>query len=308
MSGDTAEAQPTQPTRTPTPAQWLAGARPRTLPAAVSPVLAGTGVAAYVGGFDPATALLALVVSLALQVGVNYANDYSDGIRGTDHARVGPLRLVGSGLARPRAVRTAALLSFGVAALAGLAIVILTAHWWLLAVGAACVLAAWYYTGGKHPYGYLGLGEIFVFVFFGLVATCGTTYVQTGRVPLATVVTSVGIGSLTCAILVANNLRDIVGDRAVGKRTLATRIGDRATRRLYAGLVAVAVATVVAAAAITTPWALLGLAGFVLLVRPVRAVLTGAVGPALITVLKATGTAELLIAAGLTLGLVLGQA
>jgi 1,4-dihydroxy-2-naphthoate octaprenyltransferase len=270
-------------------------------------VLAGTGVAAYVGGFDPATALLALLVSLALQIGVNYANDYSDGIRGTDHARVGPLRLVGSGLARPQAVRTAALLSFGVAALAGLVIVILTAHWWLLAVGAACVLAAWYYTGGKHPYGYLGLGEIFVFIFFGLVATCGTTYVQTGRVPLATVVTSVGVGSLTCAILVANNLRDIVGDRAVGKRTLATRIGDRATRRLYAGLVAVAVVTVVAVAAITTPWALLGLAGFVLLVNPVRAVLTGAVGPALIAVLKATGTAELLIAAALTVGLVLGS-
>jgi 1,4-dihydroxy-2-naphthoate octaprenyltransferase len=169
------------------------------------------------------------------------------------------------------------------------------------------VLAAWYYTGGKHPYGYLGLGEIFVFIFFGLVATCGTTYVQTGRVPLATVVTSVGVGSLTCAILVANNLRDIVGDRAVGKRTLATRIGDRATRRLYAGLVAVAVVTVVAVAAITTPWALLGLAGFVLLVNPVRAVLTGAVGPALIAVLKATGTAELLIAAALTVGLVLGS-
>ena len=304
MTGDTAAAEPTG---TPTAAQWLAGARPRTLPAAVSPVLAGTGVAAYVGGFDPVTALLALVVSLALQVGVNYANDYSDGIRGTDHARVGPLRLVGSGLARPQAVRTAALLSFGVAALAGLAIVILTAHWWLLAIGAACVLAAWYYTGGKHPYGYLGLGEVFVFVFFGLVATCGTTYVQAGRVPPAAIVTSVGVGALTCAILVANNLRDIAGDTIAGKRTLATRIGDRNTRRLYAGLVAVAVAAVVTTAILTTPWALLGLAGFVLLVIPVRTVLTGAVGAALIAVLKVTGTAELVIAAGLTLGLLVGQ-
>jgi 1,4-dihydroxy-2-naphthoate octaprenyltransferase len=291
---------------TPTPAQWLAGARPRTLPAAVSPVLAGTGVAAYLGGFDAATALLALVVSGALPVGVNYANDSSDGIRGTDHARVGPLRLVGSGLAKPASVKAAAFVAFGVAAVAGLAIVVLTGHWWLLAVGVACVLAAWFYTGGTRPYGYLGLGEVFVFVFFGLVAVCGTTYVQLGQVPLPAVVASVGIGALACAILVANNLRDIVGDRVAGKRTLATRLGDPATRRLYVGLAGVAALCVGGVAVLTTPWALLGLAGFALLAPAIRGVVTGAVGPALIAVLKATGSAELAVAAALALGLVIG--
>jgi 1,4-dihydroxy-2-naphthoate octaprenyltransferase len=290
----------------PTPAQWLAGARPRTLPAAVSPVLAGTGVAAFFGGFDGLAAALALVVSLALQVGVNYANDYSDGIRGTDHARVGPLRLVGSGLARPVVVKTAAFVAFGVAALAGLGLVLLTAQWWLLAVGALCVVAAWFYTGGKHPYGYLGLGELFVFVFFGLIAVCGTTYVQLGGVPAAAVIAGVGIGALTCAILVANNLRDIVGDTAAGKRTLATRIGDRATRRLYVGLIAAGALGTLAVAATTTWWATLGLLGFVLLVPAARRVLGGATGPALVAVLKATGTGELVIAVALTAGLVLG--
>jgi 1,4-dihydroxy-2-naphthoate polyprenyltransferase len=290
----------------PTPAQWVAGARPRTLPAAISPVLAGTGVAAFFGGFDGLAAVLALVVSLALQVGVNYANDYSDGIRGTDHARVGPLRLVGSGLARPVVVKAAAFVSFGVAALAGLGLVVLTAHWWLLVVGVLCVVAAWFYTGGKHPYGYLGLGELFVFVFFGLVAVCGTTYVQLGRVPAGALIGGVGIGALTCAILVANNLRDIVGDTAAGKRTLATRIGDRATRCLYVGLIGVGAVGTLAVAATTTWWATLGLLGFVLLVPAVRRVLGGATGPALIAVLKATGSGELVIAIALTTGLVLG--
>jgi 1,4-dihydroxy-2-naphthoate octaprenyltransferase len=290
----------------PSPGQWVAGARPRTLPAAVSPVLAGTGVAAFFGGFAALEAVLALLVSLALQVGVNYANDYSDGIRGTDHARVGPLRLVGSGLARPGAVKTAAFVAFGVAALAGLGLVVLTAHWWLLAVGAMCVLAAWYYTGGKHPYGYLGLGELFVFVFFGLVAVCGTTYVQLGRVPPAAWASGVGIGALACAILVANNLRDIVGDRSSGKRTLATRIGDAATRRLYVGLLGLAAVSIVLVALLSTPWALLGLAGLLLAAPAARAVLTGAAGPALIAVLKATGSAELAVAALLAVGLVIG--
>ena len=210
--------------RRPTPSQWLAGARPRTLPAALSPVIAASGLAFFAGGFSLPIAALALLVSVALQVGVNYANDYSDGVRGTDAVRVGPLRLVGSGLAEPAAVKRAAFISFGVAAIAGLIVVIMTGHWWLLAVGAACVLAAWYYTGGKRPYGYLGLGELFVFVFFGLVAVCGTVYVQTGQLSLATLLTAVGIGSLACAILVANNLRDIHGDTTAGKHTLATRL------------------------------------------------------------------------------------
>src|SRR3954462_7788635 len=201
-----------------TPAQWLEGAHPRTLPAAVSPVLAGTGVAAYVDQAVWWKAALALVVSLALQVGVNYANDYSDGIRGTDTDRVGPLRLVGSSAASAGAVRLAAFAAFGVAAVAGLVLAATTA-WWLVAVGALAVLAAWFYTGGSSPYGYHGLGEVMVFVFFGLVAVTGTTYVQTSSVPVAAVYAAVGVGALACAILVANNLRDVPTDRSAGKRT-----------------------------------------------------------------------------------------
>ena len=290
-----------------TPDQWIAGARPRTLPAAVAPVLAGTGVAAYLDGSVWWKALLALVVSVALQVGVNYANDYSDGIRGTDAVRVGPLRLVGSGLARPAVVRRAALICFAIAGLAGLALVIMTGHWWLLAVGVGCVLAAWFYTGGKRPYGYLGLGELFVFVFFGLVAVCGTAYVQVGRISLATVLTGVGIGALTCAILVANNLRDIIGDAGVGKRTLATRLGDPRTRAFYLILVVIAALMIIVVATLTSIWALLGLVGLVLIIPAVRTVLTGGRGPQLIAVLKTTGLAELVSAIGFAVGLIIGR-
>jgi 1,4-dihydroxy-2-naphthoate polyprenyltransferase len=292
----------------PTAGQWLAGARPRTLPAAVSPVIAGSGLAHFAGGFRPASALLALLVSLALQVGVNYANDYSDGIRGADVDRVGPLRLVGSGLAAPPVVKRAAFASFGLAAVAGLLLVILTGQWWLVAVGAACVLAAWFYTGGRRPYGYHGLGELFVFVFFGLVAVCGTAYVQVGSVSLATLLAGVAIGALACAILVANNLRDITGDARVGKRTLATRLGAARTRGLYAVLLGLAAGMIVAVAALTSPWALLGLAAVPVLVPAVRTVLSGKEGPALIAVLKTTGLAELLSAVGLALGLLLSTA
>ena len=289
----------------PTAAQWLAGARPRTLPAAISPVLAGTGVAAWAGGFAPLQAFLALVVSLALQIGVNYANDYSDGVRGTDADRVGPLRLVGSGLAAPATVKAAAFASFGLAAVAGLALVVLCQLWWLLAVGLACILAAWYYTGGKHPYGYHGLGEVFVFVFFGLVAVSGTVLVQVGGIPWQTWPTAVGIGAIACSILVANNLRDLRGDLAVGKRTLATRLGDSRSRWFYTALVVAAAAALVLVAATTGWWALLGLGGIAMLVPAVRTVLGGAQGPALIAVLKATGTAELTYALGLAIGLAL---
>ena len=289
----------------PTARQWLAGARPRTLPIAVAPVLAGSGLAYFAGGFRWPAALLALVVSLALQVGVNYANDYSDGIRGTDAQRVGPLRLVGSGLASPPAVRRAAMVSFGVAGVAGLLLVIVTGHWWLLAVGVACVLAAWFYTGGRRPYGYRGLGEVFVFVFFGLVAVGGTAYVQVGHFSPAIGLTGVGIGALACASLVANNLRDIAGDANVGKRTLATRLGEARTRGLYTVLTALAAIMIIAVAGLTSAWALLGLAGLLLLVPALRTVLSGGQGIALVGVLKTTGLAELASAAGLAAGLLL---
>jgi 1,4-dihydroxy-2-naphthoate octaprenyltransferase len=285
--------------------QWVAGARPRTLPAAVAPVLAGTGVAAYSDSVVWWKALLALVVSLALQVGVNYANDYSDGVRGTDDARVGPMRLVGSGAATPGAVKRAAFLSFGVAALVGLVLAATTA-WWLVAVGLVCIVAAWFYTGGSKPYGYLGLGEVMVFVFFGLVAVMGTVYVQTESFPAPGWYAACGIGALACAILVANNLRDIPTDREVGKNTLAVRLGDARTRGFYALLVGVAVVTVVGVALSTSLWALLGLAFLVPASRAVRVVTGGANGPGLIPVLQLTGVAELVLAAGLTVGLVIG--
>jgi 1,4-dihydroxy-2-naphthoate polyprenyltransferase len=292
--------------RRPTATQWLAGARPRTLPAACSPVIAGTGLAVFEQGFSWVAAVLALVVSLALQVGVNYANDYSDGIRGADTERVGPLRLVGSGLASPPLVKRAAFACLGVAGLAGLALVIMTEYWWLLVIGVACILAAWYYTGGRRPYGYLGLGEVFVFVFFGLVAVCGTVYVQVGRISLATLLTGVWVGALACAILVTNNLRDIRGDARVGKRTMATRLGDARTRVWYVILVGLGALLIIAVAWLTTWWALLGLAGLVLIIPAVRVVMSGGSGPALIGVLKATSLAELMCAIGFSAGLVLG--
>jgi 1,4-dihydroxy-2-naphthoate polyprenyltransferase len=288
-----------------TPAQWLEGARPRTLPAAVAPVLAGTGVAAYLDSAVWWKALMALLVALALQVGVNYANDYSDGIRGTDADRVGPLRLVGSGAATASAVKEAALISFGVAAFFGLLLAITTA-WWLVLVGLVSIVAAWYYTGGRKPYGYMGLGEVMVFVFFGLVAVMGTTYVQTETLPLASFFAAVGVGALACAILVANNLRDIPTDREVGKRTLAVVLGEEHTRYLYAFLVGVAVIALVGVALVTTWAALLGLAFLVPAVPALRTVLAGTSGRGLVPVLQRTGTAELVYAAGLFVALLLG--
>ncbi|WP_205473355.1 1,4-dihydroxy-2-naphthoate polyprenyltransferase [Nocardioides sp. SYSU D00038] len=279
-----------------TPAQWLAGARPRTFPAAVSPVLAGTAVAAHLDGAVAWRAALALVVSLALQVAVNYANDYSDGVRGTDDDRVGPMRLVGSGAAQPAAVKRAAFLAFGVAGVAGVVLAATTA-WWLVAVGLVCVVAAWAYTGGSRPYGYLGLGEVMVFVFFGLVAVVGTTYVQTRTWEEAAVAAAVGVGALACAILVVNNLRDIPTDTVAGKRTLAVRLGDRRTRLFYLLLVLVAAAAVVAVAATTTWWGLVGL-GFLVVAAPgVRTVLDGATGRDLVPALQTTGLAQLAWAA-----------
>ncbi|WP_243074195.1 1,4-dihydroxy-2-naphthoate polyprenyltransferase [Microbacterium sp. SS28] len=216
------------------PIDWIGAARLRTLPLAVTPILIGTGAAHLVDGlFHWVIALFCLIVSVSLQIGVNYANDYSDGIRGTDDFRVGPARLTASRKAQPRTVLTVALAFFGIAAVAGLAIVVRTGQWWLLAVGAVCIVAAWFYTGGKRPYGYYGLGEVFVFVFFGLVATAGTAYVQVLSVPQEAWFGGVGAGLLACAVLLANNLRDIDQDRAAHKRTLTVLIGRRWTRILF---------------------------------------------------------------------------
>jgi 1,4-dihydroxy-2-naphthoate polyprenyltransferase len=280
---------------------WLAGARPRTLPAALVPVAVGTGVAIGYGDFSAWRALLALVVALALQVGVNYANDYSDGIRGTDEARVGPVRLVAAGLAPPRQVLTAAGVSFAVACLAGFVLAATTA-WWLLAVGAAAVVAAWTYTGGRHPYGYRGFGEVAVFAFFGLAAVVGTAYVQIRSLTWLSVAAAVPVGLLACALLVINNLRDIPSDTAAGKRTLAVRIGDPRTRLLYAGC-ALTPFAVAALIAVVRPLTLLTLAAVPLALPPVRAVRDGASGPALIEALGQTGGLQLAFGALLTLGL-----
>ncbi len=289
-----------------TAAQWVAGARPRTLPAAVAPVLVGTGTAAAAGRVVWWAALLALAVALALQVGVNYANDYSDGVRGTDARRVGPFRLVGSGSAAPHTVRQAALLCLGTAAVVGLILVAATASWPALLAGGAALGAAWFYTGGRRPYGYRGLGELSVFVFFGLIAVTGTAYVQVGRVPPAAVLGGVACGALACAILVANNLRDIPTDAAAGKRTLAVVLRDAGTRRLYLALLAAAYAVLAPLAVTTTPVTLLALLSAPLAVTPARMVRGGATGRALVPVLAATARLQLaygaLLAAGLAFG------
>jgi 1,4-dihydroxy-2-naphthoate octaprenyltransferase len=280
---------------------WLAGARPRTLPAAIVPVVVGSGVAAGYDRFSYWRALLALVVALALQVGVNYANDYSDGVRGTDERRVGPVRLVAAGLAPPRQVLAAAAVSFFVACVAGLVLAVVTS-WWLILVGVAAVVAAWTYTGGRHPYGYRGLGEVAVFAFFGLAAVVGTAYVQVDRLTWLEFVASVPVGLLACALLVINNLRDIPSDTAAGKRTLAVIIGDSRARLLYAGCALVPFGTALAISP-ARPLALLTLAALPLAVVPIRAVWAGAQGPALISALGRTGRLQLAFGVLLTLGL-----
>src|SRR5262249_52360169 len=282
---------------------WLAGARPRTLPAALVPVAVGTGVAIGYDHFSAWRALLALGVALALQIGGNYANDYSDGIRGTDEARAGPVRLVAAGapLGPARQVRAAAGTSFGVACLAGFVLAATTA-WWLLAVGAAAVAAAWTYTGGRHPYGYRGLGEVAVFAFFGLAAVVGTAYVQVRTLTWLSVAAAVPVALLACALLGVNNLRDIPSDTAAGKRTLAVPTGDPGPRLLYVGCALVPFAGA-ALVAVVRPLTLLTLAAVPLALPPVRAVRAGADGPDLISALGLTGRLQLAFGALLTLGL-----
>jgi 1,4-dihydroxy-2-naphthoate octaprenyltransferase len=283
--------------------EWLAGTRPRTLPAAVVPVLIGSGVAAGYGEFSLWRAALALVVALALQIGVNFANDYSDGVRGSDSAerRVGPMRLVGSGLASPGQVKLAAFGCFFVACGAGLALAAVTS-WWLVLAGALAVLAAWFYTGGSRPYGYRGFGEVSVFVFFGVAAVAGTAYVQMGRLSWLGLAASIPAGLLSCALLMVNNLRDIRSDGESGKRTLAVRIGDARSRSVYLLFLLVPFA-LAALIAFVRPFSLLMLLALPLALAPVRAVRGGASGPALITTLGQTGRLQLAFGLAFTIGL-----
>ncbi len=286
-----------------TAAQWIQGARPRTLPAAIAPVLIGTAAAYELQSFRLANAILAALVALLLQIGVNYANDYSDGIRGTDEDRVGPLRLVGSGAARAQHVKWAAFGAFGLAMLVGLVLVIITQAWWLILVGLGCVLSAWGYTGGKNPYGYMGLGDVFVFVFFGLVATLGTTYTQAGQVSLPAVIGAIGTGLIACALLMANNVRDIPTDTVAGKKTLAVRLGDRHARESYVLMLALAILLVVVLAP-TKPWMLIVLLLVPACLTPAWLMVNGK-RKNLIPVLKQTGLINLGYSLLFSLGLVL---
>ena len=282
--------------------KWVIGARPRTLPAAIAPVLVATALAGSDASLLPA--VLALIVSLSLQVGVNYANDYSDGIRGTDTNRVGPTRITAAGLATPSSVKAAAFISFGIGAIAGLGLAIMTS-WWLIAVGVASILAAWGYTGGKNPYGYIGLGELFVFIFFGVVATVGTFYVQTETITLDAILASIPMGTFACALLAINNIRDRALDAPAGKKTLAVRLGDRKARQFFALLIALGY---IAALSIGSPWILLTLLTAPVALGLVRGVLGDAQGRDLIPYLAKTGKLQLLFAIIFSASLVLSHA
>jgi len=281
--------------------EWLAGTRPRTLPAAIVPVLIGSGVAAGFREFVWWRAALALVVALALQVGVNFANDYSDGVRGSDERRVGPVRLVAAGLAPPRQVLAAALCAFTMAGAAGLALAAVTS-WWLLAVGAVCIAAAWFYTGGPKPYGYSGLGEVFVFACFGVVAVTGTAYVQMSAFSWLALAASVPAGLLACALLMVNNLRDIRTDTVAGKRTLAVLLGDARSRTAYV-LTLILPFFCAALLAFFRPLTLVTLLALPLARIPIRSVRAGATGPALIKTLGQTGRLQLAFGIAFTIGL-----
>jgi len=282
--------------------KWVVGARPRTLPASVVPVFVGTACAVGEGGVIVWRAIAALVVALAIQIGTNYQNDVADGVRGTDSVRVGPARLVASGLATPSQVRKAALVSMLVAAVAGLALAIAVSPW-LLLVGALSFLAGYFYTGGPKPYGYYGFGELFVFVFFGLVATIGSAYVQIERITSVAIVAAIPIGFLITALLVANNLRDIPTDGPAGKRTLAVRLGDKRTRWLYCLLILASFLVLPIFGALGRPLAALAYIAVVVARRPVQTVLEGAKGPALIPVIGRTGRLVLVFGALLAIGL-----
>lgn len=281
--------------------KWIIGARPRTLPAAIAPVAVATALAGKDAAAIPA--LLALFVALSLQVGVNYANDYSDGIRGTDNDRVGPIRLTASGIASAQSVKNAAFISFALAAIAGLGLALMTS-WWLIAVGAAAILAAWGYTGGKNPYGYMGLGELFVFIFFGVVATVGTFFVQVETITLDSILISIPMGTFSCALLSINNIRDRALDEPAGKKTLAVRLGDRRARHLFVTLIAFGY---LATLALLDPWTLFTLATAPVAFSLVRGVLGSAQGAELIPYLAKTGKLQLQFSILLSLALLLSH-
>lgn len=288
-------------------ALWFAGARPRTLPAAVVPVVVGSAVAIFLGDFRPERALLALVVSLALQVGVNYANDYSDGIRGTDDVRVGPIRLVGSKLVPASSVKRAAFLAFAVAAIAGLVLSLLTSPL-LILVGLSAILAGWFYTGGPRPYGYAGLGEVFVFVYFGIVAVMGTAYVQTESISALSLYCAIPIGCIATALLVVNNLRDIPGDTRSGKRTLAVRLGDPNTRTMYLALLGLAFGFLgVVAVVAESVLPMLAVGAIPVAAQQTKIVRSGAKGRDLIALLGGTGRLQLIFGVLLSVGLALAS-
>jgi 1,4-dihydroxy-2-naphthoate octaprenyltransferase len=279
--------------------KWIAGARPKTLPAAIAPVAVGTALTGE--DFDPILALLALLVSLALQIGVNYANDYSDGVKGTDDNRVGPMRLVASGAAPAHQVKIAAYLALSSAAVFGLILALQTTLWFI-AIGALAIAAAWGYTGWKKPYGYFGLGELAVFVFFGLVATMGTYFAQTGTLTFDSLLVAIPMGTLSCALLAINNLRDRAADELVGKRTLAVRLGDASARRAFVALLLI---THISVLLLLKPWTLLTLLLLPMTYSLIKAIRSGASGAALIPLLAKTGKLQLRFAILLSIGLLL---
>ena len=279
--------------------KWIAGARPKTLPAAIAPVAVATALAGE--KFDPVLALLALLVSLSLQVGVNYANDYSDGVKGTDDNRIGPMRLVASGAATARQVKIAAYIALGIGAVFGLILALQTSLW-LVLIGALAIAAAWGYTGGKNPYGYFGFGELSVFVFFGLVATMGTYFAQTGELTLNSLLVAIPMGSLACALLAINNLRDRAADELVGKRTLAVRLGDLSARRAFIALLLIAHISILF---LFKTWTLLTLTLLPMTYSLIKAIRSGAEGAQLIALLGKTGQLQLRFALLLSLGLLL---
>ena len=295
-AGRLAKAKKTRPAAG--PAEWISGARLRTLPLTIAPVLVGTGAAFALGSWSLVLAILCLVVALSLQIAVNYSNDYSDGVRGADDYRIGPPRLTGSGAADPKRVLAVAITFFALAALAGIAVVVISGQYWLLALGAVAIAAAWFYTGGPKPYGYRGLGEVFVFIFFGPVATAGTTFVQAGQVNLEAWLGGTAMGLIACAVLMVNNIRDALPDRAAGKRTLAVIVGRWPSRIIYCLLLLVPYG-ILGFLSLFYPFAVLSFFTLLLALPACLITVTGTTSRELILALKLTSLTSLTFGIGL---------